>query len=358
MIPAPYVIPNAYVENELYSVIRKNFSLENTILLLSPSVERYLPVLLQGYPFYTIPEVSENSLRLYFENSLFKRENHVIALGGGKVLDFAKLAHRTNLNECTHDEWIQKEKIQPVESETLLAIPTTPATGSEISRVAVFMGKNSKMPIFQKNFCPDMMGYFPGLLNYLPREKLIHSLFDSLSHALEGWLSPLATSFLKEIAQTYAAKILNNLETLLEQKSMKLNPLSVFVDGTMAGFVQSYTSVGLTHSLAHAFEFLHPQENHGKLIMNLMSLVFSFNAEKTPKVELLFKALNYPFGKFKNLLKEARNKYGVCNVLVEPNEDNINLVFRDPCTRTNCRLVRKENVADILKRYNESVSNK
>lgn len=119
------------------------------------------------------------------------RENKndvIIAVGGGSVIDLAKAASVT-VEDITKYHGIGK-KI-PKRHLPVIAVPTTAGTGSEVTSAAVLTNRSTgiKAPIVSASFFPKTAIVDPLLTHSLPKSITASSGIDVLCHAVEGYWS-------------------------------------------------------------------------------------------------------------------------------------------------------------------------
>ncbi|MBQ7433799.1 MAG: iron-containing alcohol dehydrogenase [Lachnospiraceae bacterium] len=132
------------------------------------------------------PDVSEvnRCSRQIREN----RNDLIIAVGGGSVIDLAKAASAI-VDDIA--EYHGTGRGFPQEHIPVIAIPTTAGTGSEVTNVAVLTNRmtGKKMPIVSDSFYPKLAIVDPLLTRSMPPQITASSGIDVLCHAVEGYWS-------------------------------------------------------------------------------------------------------------------------------------------------------------------------
>lgn len=120
--------------------------------------------------------------------------NRVIAIGGGSIVDIAKLFVLKNNG---HSEQLFLREIPIVKEKDLIIIPTTCGTGSEVTNISIALltNKNTKMGLADNALCADYTVLIPQLLAKLPYKVFVTSSVDALIHAAESFLSPKASGY-------------------------------------------------------------------------------------------------------------------------------------------------------------------
>lgn len=118
----------------------------------------------------------------------------VIGIGGGTVLDIAKLLA---LKVCTPVTELYDRKLPIARDKELVLVPTTCGTGSEVTNISIlaFLSRNTKMGLAVDEMYADKAVLIPELLKGLPFRFFATSSIDALIHAIESSLSPKATEY-------------------------------------------------------------------------------------------------------------------------------------------------------------------
>lgn len=113
----------------------------------------------------------------------------IVALGGGSVLDAAKVVSVLALNADTASDYLSKAKPIPREHLPLIAIPTTSGTGSEVTSVAVLSDHAAgiKAPLSSEAFYPSVGIVDPALTASVGPHTTASTGFDALCHAIEAY---------------------------------------------------------------------------------------------------------------------------------------------------------------------------
>jgi alcohol dehydrogenase len=176
----------------------------------------------------------------------------VMAIGGGSPMDAAKGIAMVASNGGRVQDYEGANRIQrPL--PPMVFIPSTAGSGADISQFAIItdMQRQVKMSIISRTLVPNISIADPQLLTTKPNELIISSAIDALSHAVEAYISTIASP-LTDIQSLKAIDlILTYLPIALQDRSMEaLENLSSA--GTFAAMAFSNASLGLDHALAHS----------------------------------------------------------------------------------------------------------
>lgn len=283
-------------------------------------------------------------------NSIFKlasqleRESidYVIAIGGGSIIDFAKL-FREQLSTLTGH------------SCPLYVIPSLIGSGAESSMTAIINSPDEKIIKVKEDFIPDGIIYDYGILKSLSSLQMILGHLDAITHCVESLTSFnsnlfsqfLAPFSLEEFLQYHYSNQID-FDNLSKKDFAQLSLLSF-----NGGVCQNNAGAGLTHALAHSLESLSSKE-HSLCISFFLPVVLKYIYEKD--VTFSLKA-NKNFNAYiDNRLNELRIS-GVFDDLnsflkIESNfEDCLELASSDPCWRLFYKKIDFGRLKELLFEY-------
>ena len=235
------------------------------------------------------PTVSDTTraLNVYTENGC----DCVVGIGGGSVLDTAKITALRAANPNHYVEDIARLDSVCSPAVPLLLAPTTAGTGSEATLFAVATeeDKNKKRPFTSDKFLPDVIVLDPVLTASVPRMGTAYTGIDALSHAVESFLSLFAPAFPKdaEFAPQAAKAVFENLETVCEDPHNLAARAEMQHAAYLAGRSFGRIGTGYIHAIAHRFgEFYHVP--HGLAIaaafVPVLRAYLPFAADKMAKL--------------------------------------------------------------------------
>ncbi len=200
----------------------------------------------------------------------------VIAVGGGSVIDMAKL-----INAIAHNNYepkdiaTGKEKIK-VKGLPLIAIPTTAGSGSEATHFAVVYVNNIKYSLSHEYILPDYPIIDPSLTYTLPPKLTAVSGFDALSHAVESYWAVTATEESREYASQAIKMILPTLESAVNSPSAEARNTMVLA-AHLAGKAINITKTTAPHAISYPMTayFNIP---HGHAVALLLGNFFAINS--------------------------------------------------------------------------------
>ena len=166
----------------------------------------------------------------------------------------------------------------------MVAIPTTSGTGSEVTSFAVITDKkqNKKYPLADYELTPDVAIVDPDLVMSLPKSVTADTGMDVLTHALEAYVSNMASDYTDGLAEKAVELVINYLEKAYDDGTDKLAREKMHNASTIAGMAFTNAFLGVNHSIAHKVgaEFHLP---HGRINAILLPYVVRYNSTKPTK---------------------------------------------------------------------------
>ncbi|MCE5199954.1 bifunctional acetaldehyde-CoA/alcohol dehydrogenase [bacterium] len=263
------------------------------------------------------------------------------------------------------------------------AIPTTSGTGSEVTAFAVITDRNTgiKYPLADYELTPDIAILDPELTYTVPRSITADTGMDVLSHAVEAYVSVMASDYTDALALQAIKILFKYLPVAYEEPTNEKAREKMHNASTMAGMAFTNAFLGINHSLAHKIggQFHVP---HGRANAILLPHVIRYNAS-TPSKYTAYPKYEYPVADRKyqeiaqalNLpaetpeqgveslvkaIEELRDKVGIPATLAEYGIDRAEYTrhlddvalnaFDDQCTGANPRYPLIEELKDILRK--------
>ena len=218
----------------------------------------------------------------------------IIALGGGSAIDAAKGMWLFYEHPDVDKEGL-KLKFLDIRKRTykypklglkakFVAIPTTSGTGSEVTSFAVITDKNNnvKYPFADYELTPDVAIIDPDLVLSLPKTLTADTGMDTLTHAMEAYVSNMASDFTDGLAEKAGELIHKYLLRAYENGNDREAREKVHNASCIAGMAFTNAFLGVNHSLAHKLggEF---HIAHGRCNAILLPYVIRYNASKPSK---------------------------------------------------------------------------
>ncbi|AQS08276.1 aldehyde-alcohol dehydrogenase [Clostridium saccharobutylicum] len=182
------------------------------------------------------------------------------------------------------------------EKAMMVAIPTSAGTGSEVTPFAVITDENTgiKYPLADYALTPNMAIIDAELMMSMPKGLTAASGIDALVHAIEAYVSVLASEYTNGLALEairltfkYLPEAYNEGTTNVKAREKMAHASSV------AGMAFANAFLGICHSMAHKLGAFH-HVPHGVANALLIDEVIRFNATDAPRKQAAFPQYKYP----------------------------------------------------------------
>jgi alcohol dehydrogenase class IV len=197
------MIINSIKENKLNFFIKKK-NIKNILLITGKKslnfsgfkklliYRNFKSIMKILYKRKEIPEISELKFLIKKINNI--NPDLIIALGGGCVIDYAKLAN-TLYDTKNLEKKIIKNKLKLKSKKTqILAIPTTAGSGAEVTKFSVIYINKIKYSVENNLLKPDFYSLIPKLVINSPKIIRASSGFDAIAQAVESIFSKKGNS--------------------------------------------------------------------------------------------------------------------------------------------------------------------
>lgn len=219
--------------------------------------------------------------------------SRVIAVGGGTVIDIAKLIATDGWNSKKDDVLrLFKKEIEPTKTKQLIIIPTTCGTGSEVTNISVssFPDLGTKVGLASDQLYADNAVLVSELIESLPFKVFMHSSVDALIHAIESFLSPKANAFTEIYSLKAIETIIKGYKYIAENGDASRADLlgDFLLAANMAGIAFSNAGCGLIHAMSYpiggTYHLPHGESNYEVMFA---ALRFYSKRPRDRKIELL-----------------------------------------------------------------------
>lgn len=205
----------------------------------------------------------------------------VIALGGGSVIDAAKLIALLATNPGSASDYVGVPNVRHTASAPLIAIPTTAGTGSEASHSAGIHpdAQTVTLGMSSRHLIPKIAILDPDLVASLPRRLVAATGIDALSHCIEGYLSKKDQPLGKPIALDGIARAARSLRRAFADREDEAARGEMMIAAFAGG-----VSIGMGLGPAHAIALTCSDQGFHHGILSGIGLVASLDAtaERVP----------------------------------------------------------------------------
>ncbi len=219
-----------------------------------------------------------NGAKLYLQ----EKADVIVALGGGSPMDAAKGIATIAGNGGKISDYEGANRImRPL--PPMIFIPSTAGSGSDISQYCIItdVERQVKMSIISRSLVPNISITDPDLLLTKSRSLITASAVDAFAHAVESYLSPLASPFTESQAILAMRLFIKNiLPAVQDRDQAALEELSTA--SAAAGMSFSNAGLGTLHALAHSLGGMY-DVLHGMVHPVLLPAVMRYNLSSNPK---------------------------------------------------------------------------
>jgi len=332
--------------------------------------------------FDVSPDPSLASAKAGAAEMLAFQPDTIIAVGGGSAMDAAKIMWvmyehpEVDFMDMAMRFMDIRKRVYTFpkmgQKAYFIAIPTSAGTGSEVTPFAVITDEKTgiKYPLADYELLPDMAIVDADMMMNAPKGLTAASGIDALTHALEAYVSMLATDYTDSLALRAIKMIFEYLPRAYENGANDPVAREKMANAaTIAGMAFANAFLGVCHSMAHKLgAFYHLP--HGVANALMINEVIRFNSSEAPTKMGTFPQYDHPrtleryaeiadyIGlkgknneeKVENLIKaidELKEKVGIRKTIKDYDIDEkefldrldemVEQAFDDQCTGTNPR---------------------
>ena len=321
----------------------------------------------------------------------------IIALGGGSAMDAAKIMWvmyeypDANFEDMAMDFMDIRKRVYTFpemgKKAYFVAITTSSGTGSEVTPFAIITDAETgvKWPLADYQLLPNMAIVDVDNMMTQPKGLTSASGIDVMTHAIEAFVSIMATDYTDGLAMKAVKMVFENLPSAYENGANDPKAREEMANAScMAGMAFANAFLGLNHSMAHKLGAFHHLP-HGVANAVLLTEVMRYNASEVPTKMGTFSQYQYPHalaryaelgrfagctGKddkevFENFLaklevlkeqigiKKSIKEYGIDEkYFLDTLDDMVEQAFNDQCTGANPRYPLMKEIKELyLKCY-------
>ena len=319
----------------------------------------------------------------------------IIALGGGSAMDAAKIMWvmyeypDANFEDMAMDFMDIRKRVYTFpemgKKAYFVAIPTSSGTGSEVTPFAIITDAETgvKWPLADYQLLPNMAIVDVDNMMTQPKGLTSASGIDVMTHAIEAFVSIMATDYTDGLAMKAVKMVFENLPSAYENGANDPKAREEMANAScMAGMAFANAFLGVCHSMAHKLGAFHHLP-HGVANALLINEVMKFNATDVPTKMGTFSQYQYPhaleryaecarfcgvvgkddketFEKFLVKIDELKEKVGIKKTIKEYGVDEkyfldtldemVEQAFDDQCTGANPRYPLMKEIKEMYLR--------
>jgi acetaldehyde dehydrogenase/alcohol dehydrogenase len=235
----------------------------------------------------------------------------IIALGGGSPMDAAKIMWvlyehpEVRFEDLAMRFMDIRKRVYTFpkmgEKAMMVSMPTSAGTGSEVTPFAVITDEKTeiKYPLADYELTPDIAIIDAELMMKMPKGLTAASGIDALTHAIEAYVSVLASEFSNGLALEAIRLVLKYLPQAYNEGTSNVKAREKMAHAsTIAGMAFANAFLGVCHSMAHKLGAMH-HVAHGVANGMLINEVIRFNASDNPRKQTAFPQYKYPNAKWR-----------------------------------------------------------
>ncbi len=256
---------------------------------IKPIVEKYLKDPTFYNDFSTNPKIEDiEKAILMFNNNL--NFDIIIAIGGGSVIDFAKIfkfKNKLNLK--------------------LVAIPTTSGTGSEVTQFAVYYENGIKKSLDSPLILPDISIADSQFVENNPKYLKATTALDAYSQAIESYFATKSTEESRQYAIEAIKLCRDNIVKYVNSSDEEYSR-NMMLASNLAGRAINISRTTIAHAMSYAITTKYGLPHGHAVALNIARLM-----EYNKKIDT--ETLNDPRGVdfVKERMKEIYSLIGISN---------------------------------------------
>ena len=198
----------------------------------------------------------------------------IVSIGGGSAIDCGKGIAIKLTNDGEFAEYMGVDKI-PNPGASLIAIPTTAGTGSEVTKVTVITDteRNVKMMLSSSCLLASVALVDPILSLTTPPHLTAAVGVDALTHAIEAYISKRAQPITDALALKAIGLISGSLRQAWADGENITARTDMMIGASIAGMAFSNSSVALVHGMSRpigAYFHIHHGLSNSVLLLDVM----------------------------------------------------------------------------------------
>ncbi|WP_265445021.1 bifunctional acetaldehyde-CoA/alcohol dehydrogenase [Acetivibrio straminisolvens] len=256
--------------------------------------------------FEVAPDPSLASAKAGAAEMLAFQPDTIIAVGGGSAMDAAKIMWvmyehpEVDFMDMAMRFMDIRKRVYTFpkmgQKAYFIAIPTSAGTGSEVTPFAVITDEKTgiKYPLADYELLPNMAIVDADMMMNAPKGLTAASGIDALTHALEAYVSMLATDYTDSLALRAIKMIFEYLPKAYDNGANDPVAREKMANAaTIAGMAFANAFLGVCHSMAHKLgAFYHLP--HGVANALMINEVIRFNASEAPTKMGTFPQYDHP----------------------------------------------------------------
>ena len=210
----------------------------------------------------------------------------LLAVGGGTVIDYAKIANVVDLRPDLAELIVNYSYPFKEKFTNLVVIPTTAGSGAEITSNAVIYVDKIKHSFESELLIPNNYFLIPEFLISAPNKIKASAGFDAIAQALESLVSKKSNNQSVDYASKSLKISTNSYISFLKNPNMK-NATEMSIASNLAGKAISISKTTAPHATSYPFTSLF-NISHGHAVSLFFEKFFKFNYDNKDRSETTF----------------------------------------------------------------------
>lgn len=303
------VLDSKNVNNIFLVTGKKSFNSSGAKKLVTPLISKYNTIYFSD--FITNPRIEDVNKGI----KIFKNSNIdiVIAIGGGSVIDIAKLINFFSAQDYSPLNYIKEKPAGINKTKPLIAIPTTAGTGSEATHFAVLYINKNKYSVAHDYILPEVAIIDAKFTLNLPPYIIACTGMDALVQAIESCWSVYSTKISKQYAKEAITLIVDNLVKAVKHPTLSIMR-AMMRAAHLSGKAINISKTTVCHAISYPITsfFKIP---HGHAVALTLSSMLEYNSKVTGKDVLDKRGVKY----VKNVINDIQKFLGVNSIACAKN---------------------------------------
>ena len=214
------------------------------------------------------------------------KPNLILAVGGGAVIDYAKIANVVDVRPDLPELIVNYSYPFSKKYTQLAVIPTTAGSGAEVTSNAVIYVDGIKHSFESELLIPDYFFLIPEFLLSAPNKIKASAGFDAIAQALESLVSRKSNQLSVDYASKSLSVSINSYISFLNNPSL-INATEMAIASNLAGKAINVSKTTAPHAVSYPFTSLF-NISHGHAVSLFFEDFFKFNYDNLHKSKTSF----------------------------------------------------------------------